>query len=237
MTSSGLNFLTLVTFGRSGSTALQAAINAHPHVVLRGENYNAFVGLWRYWTAISEAANRHHSGKPENPWFGTAKLNPQEVLKDLRTNAIDYVFRPKKDTRWTGFKEVRYEQAYFPNSAALVSYLLFLQELFPGLCFMLNTRNPERAARSGWWGGHPNATQVLTQTNTVLRNTAGVLTTMLGSKRVQLVDYDVWKEDPEIVFRALSAFDFPASKKVVFESLSHKLIHGKIPEDGHQGHD
>ena len=50
-------FLTIVTFGRSGSTALQAALNAHPHTIIRGENYNALRGLHAYIDAVAAAAD------------------------------------------------------------------------------------------------------------------------------------------------------------------------------------
>ncbi|MHB1068086.1 MAG: hypothetical protein ACYC2Z_11785 [Candidatus Nanopelagicales bacterium] len=41
-----LRFVTVVTYGRTGSTVIQAALNALPGVVVRGENYAAMRGLY-----------------------------------------------------------------------------------------------------------------------------------------------------------------------------------------------
>lgn len=220
-------FITIVTFGRSGSTALQSVLNAHPDVIVRGENYNALVGLWQYWTSLADASARHHAGKPNHPWFGTAKLDTHSALEDLRAHVIDRVLRPKPTTRWSGFKEVRYEKAYFPTTAMLLSYLLFLQELLPGLRFVINTRDPESAARSGWWSKHPDAQTVLSQTNQQLREASTALAQLCGSDRVQLLDYDDWKTDPSQVFDALKNLGFAPQEEIVKSTLETFLSHGQ----------
>ena len=227
MSTTDLKFLTIVTFGRSGSTILQSALNAHPGVIIRGENYNAFTGLWRYWTSIQDSAQRHHSGKPDHPWFGTARLNPQSVLNDLNEHAVTRILRPKATTEWTGFKEVRYERAYFPDSVTLLSYLLFLQELFPGLAFLFNIRDPMAAARSGWWSTHPDAVQVLEHTNSNLERVAHDLEELLGSHRVQTLNHDYWKLDSTLIVRALTHLGFPVQADLVTEVLSTHLTHGQ----------
>lgn len=221
------HFLTIVTFGRSGSTVLQSALNAHPGVLIRGENYNAFAGLWQYWVSIADSADRHHSGKANHPWFGTAKLDPRAVIKDLRGHAVNAVLRPRSDTQWAGFKEVRYEHAYFPHRVVLLSYLLFLQELLPGLVFLFNTRDPKAAAQSGWWRSHPDAIGALEQTNGNLERVAANLTGLLGAHRVQLLNHDHWKLDPTLITAALSELKFPAQGQLIAEALSKHLAHGK----------
>jgi len=226
-----LQFITVVTFGRSGSTAIQSALNAHPQVLVRGENYNALTGLWRYWQSVVETADRHSAGKPDHPWFGSAKLDPQDVLDDLRQQVVSRLLRPKKETLWTGFKEVRYEGAYFSTSASLTQYLLFLQELMPGLCFLVNIRSPERAARSGWWSEHPDAIASLSKTVENLRASSVQLEQMLGNGRVQLVSHDEWNQDPGLIFEALTELGFPVNREILLESMTNKLHHGQDSRD------
>jgi len=226
--------LAIVTFGRSGSTVLQSVLNAHPDTLIRGENYNALTGLWDYWTSIVDSAGRHHSGKPNHPWFGTAKMAPVEVREDLTNHVFDALLRPKNSTTWTGFKEVRYEAAYFSTTTALCSYLLFLQELLPDLCFLLNTRDPETAARSGWWQQHPNAQEILHQTNDIFRSSSTALTNLLGEQRVQLIDYDSWRAKPELLFAALTSMGFPADKLTIERALSEILTHGQSQVEGNE---
>jgi hypothetical protein len=222
-----LRLLTIVTFGRSGSTALQSALNAHPDVLIRGENYNALSGLWNYWGSLVDSSSRHHSGKPNSPWFGTAKLDPEMAREDLTNHVYRTLLRPKASTLWAGFKEVRYEVAYFPTAAALCSYLLFLQELLPGLSFLINTRNPQSAARSGWWQQHPNAQTMLQQTNDIFLSTSHALTNMLGDQRVQLIDYDSWRLNHDLLVESLKTLGFPVDRGIIEQSLSTVLTHGQ----------
>lgn len=227
-------FLTIVTFGRSGSTVLQSALNSHPNVLIRGENYNALSGLRDYWTSLVDSAARHHSGRPHHPWFGTAKLSPVQARDDLTTHVVGTLLRPKASTRWTGFKEVRYEGAYFPSTSALCAYLLFLQELLPGLSFLFNTRNPRAAAQSGWWQQHPNAQGMLQQTNNIFHATSSALTKLLGEHRVQLIDYDSWRTHPEILVKALDELGFPVDKDIIDDAVAKVLTHGQHPVDSEE---
>ena len=83
---SELQYVTVVTYGRTGSTAVQAALNSLPGVLVRGENYAAMRGLHDYVQSIAETADRHHAGKPTHPWFGSARLRPAEVVDSLPTS-------------------------------------------------------------------------------------------------------------------------------------------------------
>ena len=154
-------YLTVVTYGRTGSTAIQAALNALPGVVIRGENYSAMRGLREYLQAVAETADRHHAGRPDHPWYGSARLDPPAVLNDLRRHVVEFILRPSRGTRVIGFKEVRYEPGHFATYELMLDYLIFLGQLFPGLNYLMNVRDPAEAARSGWWPGNDQALEVL----------------------------------------------------------------------------
>lgn len=229
----GLGFVTVVTYGRTGSTVVQAALNALPGVLVRGENYSAFRGLNAYVQAIAEAADRHHAGRPAHPWFGSARLDPGAVLADLRRHVIDMVLRPRAGTRWVGFKEVRYEPGHFVAYDDLLNYLLFLGRLFPGLRYLVNVRDPEAAARSGWWPGNENAVEVLTTTRARLVEATADLTRILGDGRAHLVDYDAWNADPGVLIAAFAALGLPSDDGAVRSILGERLPHG--PHGGTPG--
>ncbi|NQW71859.1 MAG: hypothetical protein HQ453_03940, partial [Actinobacteria bacterium] len=99
-----LSYLTVVTYGRTGSTAIQSALNALPGVVMRGENYGAMRGLRAYLQSVAETADRHHAGRPDHPWYGSARLDPSAVLADLRRHVVEFILRPGRGTRVIGFK-------------------------------------------------------------------------------------------------------------------------------------
>ncbi len=226
------HFITIVTFGRSGSTALQSALNAHPQTLIRGENYNALTGLWNYYTSIVDSASRHHAGQPDHPWFGTARLKPNTVRAELHDSVVNTLLRPRRDTQWLGFKEVRYESAYFTDPVFMASYLLFLQELLPGLSFLFNTRSAEQAARSGWWIEHPDAQSTLERTENTMRSTASLLSALLGENRVQLIDYDQWNSDSSLLTQALERLRFPVEPSLIDSALSTVLAHGQHTGNG-----
>lgn len=223
----GLEFLTIVTFGRSGSTALQAALNAHPNTIIRGENYSALRGIQAYVESVAAASDRHSAGKPQHPWYGTARLDADAVLADQRRHVIEHLLRPKPSTRWLGFKEVRYEVGHFADADTLTGHLLFLNALLPGIRYLVNVRDPQRAARSGWWSNHPDAVGALQETVANLREAAATLASVLGAGRVVLIDHDEWSQDPRVLVSALESVGFPADPTIVREALTQDLSHGK----------
>jgi hypothetical protein len=223
----GLSFLTIVTFGRSGSTALQAALNAHPDTIIRGENYSALRGIQDYVESIAAAADRHHAGKPQHPWFGTARLDPSAALVDQRRHVIEYLLRPKSSTKWSGFKEVRYEVGHIADPDALANHLLFLNTLLPGMRYLVNVRDPVAASTSGWWSKHPDALGALEQTITNLQFATHTLRAVLGEQRAVLIDHDQWAGDPQVVIDALTEIGYPVDADIVRTSLAEHLSHGK----------
>ncbi len=222
-----LRFLTIVTFGRSGSTALQAALNAHPGTTIRGENYAALRGIEDYLAAISAAADRHHSGKAHHPWFGTARLDANAILADQRRHVVEYLLRPKPGTRWCGFKEVRYEVGHIADPDALAGHLLFLNTLLPDMRYLVNVRDPQAAARSGWWREHPDAVAALESTVANLCEATEILSDVLGPGRAALIDHDRWSLDPQIVIDALAEIGYPVDAAIARTTLAEHLSHGK----------
>jgi len=223
---SRLQFVTVVTYGRTGSTVIQSALNALPGVLVRGENYAAFRGLQAYVQSIAETADRHHAGRPSNPWFGSARLDPSEVVADLRRHVIDTVLRPRPHTSWLGFKEIRYEPGHFESYELLLSYLLFLDALFPGIRYIVNVRDPQAAARSGWWPAHGDPVAALAHTRDWLADAVEDLTRMLGSGRAVLLDYDAWSASPTMLADAFASVGLPRDEAAVRKAMGERLSHG-----------
>lgn len=219
-------FLTVVTYGRTGSTALQAMLNSLPGVVVRGENYGALRGLHDYVQALAETADRHHAGNPAHPWYGSARLDPDAVVTSLREHVLSTVLRPPHGTRWIGFKEVRYEPGHFPDYDALLQYLLFLDVLFPGIVFLVNVRDPQEVARSGWWPDHGDARAVLGTTRDRLVRAVGDLSEVFGPDRVALLDYSQWSEDPLVLGAELERVGLPRDDDALRRAWQTRLDHG-----------
>ena len=223
------SYVTVVTYGRTGSTAIQASLNALPGVLVRGENYSAMRGLGTYLQSIAEVADRHHAGKSTHPWYGSAQLDPSAVLADIRRHVIDYLLRPAASTNWIGFKEGRYEPGPFASYDELLQHLVFLGKLFPGLRYVINVREPVDAARSGWWPENTDAIEVLTTTRDRLLSATADLNTFFGSHRAACVAYEDWVADPQVLIDAYSSLGLPRDDKAVRAALLERLEHGSRP--------
>lgn len=222
-----LRFIVLVTYGRTGSTVLQAALNAQPGVLVRGENYEALRGVRAYLQSIAETASRHHAGKPDHPWFGSARMQPRDIREGMRAHVIQSVLRPRASTEWLGFKEIRYTSAHWSDYDLLLEYLLFLNTLLPGARYLFNVRDPAQAMRSAWWRAEPDAADILTTTQAWLTDAHRDLSRLLGDGRSQLLDYAQWSQDHQCVDRALRHFGMRVDSDALTRSLSAHLTHGQ----------
>lgn len=162
-----LDFVFVVTYGRSGSTLLMGLLNAIPGYLLRGENRNALHHLYTYHSVITEARDVNAKGErlpPEHPWFGIDAYPEDVAVARMRTLAIDTLMRPEPGVRVAGFKEIRWAQTTDP-----AAFLDFTERLFPGARFILNTRDLDAVANSSWYRKNPDSRAGLEVTDANLR--------------------------------------------------------------------
>jgi hypothetical protein len=149
-----LDYLFVMTYGRSGSTLVQGLLNSIPGYLIRGENSAALTHLHAFHrTLVEESArgNLANRRKVTHPFFGMPDFPPAVSLADIRRLVLDTVLRPEPDTRVTGFKEIRWYQE------DLAAYVDFLRGVFPGARFVVNTRNQADVLKSKWWAKKDNA--------------------------------------------------------------------------------
>jgi hypothetical protein len=72
---------------------------------------------------------------------------------------------------------------------------------------------------------------MLQRTNDIFHATSAALTKLLGEHRVQLIDYDSWRTQPEVLVQALSTLGFPADRDIIEHALAEVLIHGQHSTD------
>jgi hypothetical protein len=143
-----LGYLFIVTYGRSGSTLLQGLLNAIPGYLIRGENRIATYRLYQFCDALASARERFgrtEALSPRDSWYGIDEYRAPETVARLRAIMLDCLLRPAPDTRVVGFKEIRWFQSDFQEHVA------FLERLFPGARFVINTRDHAHVAKSHWW--------------------------------------------------------------------------------------
>ncbi|MDN4173226.1 sulfotransferase [Nocardioides sp. SOB77] len=143
-----LDYLFVVTYGRSGSTLVSGLLNAIPGYLIRGENRDALHHLFTFHRTMlteSRRGSKERLRQPTHPFFGIADFPAQRSLAGIRRLVVDTVLRPEEDTRVTGFKEIRW---YHPD---LEEYVAWLREVFPGARFLVNTRAHADVLQSKWW--------------------------------------------------------------------------------------
>ncbi|HET6877155.1 MAG TPA: sulfotransferase [Jatrophihabitans sp.] len=143
-----LNYLFIVTYGRSGSTLLQGLIGSIPGYLIRGENRAACYRLYQCHHQLVTAKTRFSKAEPltsQSSWYGIDGYAEADALDRMRSLVLDTLLKPEPDTRTIGFKEIRWFQPDWKQ------YLDFLRELFPGVRFVINTRDHASVVKSDWW--------------------------------------------------------------------------------------
>jgi hypothetical protein len=154
----GLGYLFLLTYGRSGSTLLQNLLCTAPGVLIRGENEGVLYRLCQYHNQVMHHRDRlADSGPlpPTHPWWGIDGYPERHSLALMRRLVLDTLIRPLPDSRIVGFKEIDWPSGDLP------AYVAFLRAVFPGARFVVNTRRLEDVARSKWWARRPDAVEHL----------------------------------------------------------------------------
>lgn len=183
-----LRYVVFVSYGRTGSTLLQGIVMTAPHVLIRGEQGGTLLLLQKWYeelcrhqrrlTKTRETSRRH-------PFFGIGGFRPDEALRRIRLLLLESLLRPRPDTKLLGFKENNW-----PDD--VLRTLRFLQGVFPGVRFVVNTRDLDAVAASGFYSRRADAEAL------VRRRHAAILAAVeqLGDD-VYHVHYDDWVRDPE----------------------------------------
>tara|TARA_R100001369_G_C3320077_1_gene168770 strand:- start:297 stop:950 length:654 start_codon:yes stop_codon:yes gene_type:complete len=128
-------------------------LNSIPGYLIRGENENLLCPLVQAWDIVQQSAQGEKMRAlrrittPKDPWFGYEDVSEKALGNALACSFTNNVLRPGKDTRVTGFKEVRWHK----DPKLFPIMLTFLCEFFPKTRFIFNIRDHNQVVRSGWW--------------------------------------------------------------------------------------
>lgn len=187
---SDLQYVFIVTYGRSGSTLLQGILNSIPGYLIRGENDGAVQLLMEPMNKLTDRAATFAGGSPTSSWYGLKGFRRDQAAEGLRRYILDVIVKPRKDTRVTGFKEIRWWRS------DLTRTLQTMQEIFPGARFVMNTRNPDNVIKSKWWANKEPEAALRQVADYEARMDAAAAA--LGDA-VYRLHYDDWVADPEVL--------------------------------------
>lgn len=146
-------YVFVVTYGRSGSTLVQGLVNTLPRTLLRGENDLFVLPLMRSLISVEQWKVDHaeHGAYDDtSAFYGLNALQPKVFLQsinDIVTQCLVGRFDPA-DYDVVGFKEVLWHRIEPGEQAAFFDAM---DRAFPSARYLLNTRDPDHAVRSGFW--------------------------------------------------------------------------------------
>ena len=221
-------YVVIVTYGRSGSTVLQAALNAQPGVAIRGENMAAAQGLFATYRSV-RAMREENAGKglmlsqPSDPWYGAQLVDDAFVLKRLQDLFLNGILAPPRGTKVTGFKEVRHTSAEFRDYDEFRAYLEFLSTLLPGAAFLLNIRDVADTIKSGWWSEQADATTIVSTARSWLEQFASDAPSL--GITAPLLDYSTWCGQPDVLSEVFRSIHLEVDEAALARAVTTRLTH------------
>ncbi|WP_051299444.1 sulfotransferase [Arthrobacter castelli] len=184
-----LQYLFVMTYGRSGSTLLQGILNTIPGYVIRGENRGLMGDLYKFHNRAVKDRQDRLRAEPipvTHPWYGIDGYPDQAAFESMRALALNTFIRPEPDSRVVGYKEIRWPVKGLPD------FVEFLRNVFPGARFLINTRSHEAVSQSKWWVNEPDALERIA----AAENRYLAAADLLGPDAFR-VHYDDYTSDPE----------------------------------------
>jgi hypothetical protein len=146
-------YVFVVTYGRSGSTLVQGLLNAFPRVLVRGENDLYLLDLYRALArlrAFRELHGEQGSRNVVSAFYGLKAIRRSAFMQAMNdvvtTGVIGNLDADDYDV--LGFKEVVWHRIAPDETAAFFDTM---DKAFPGVRYVLNTRDVERVLGSGFW--------------------------------------------------------------------------------------
>lgn len=210
----------VITYGRSGSTLLQTAMNELDDVCVRGENYLAAAPLYESWRRVTaaQADQGANYSKPGQPWFGADQFDAEQFGKDLVATFIHNILRPEHDTQWIGFKEIRYNNM----GGSFEGFLDFAFRFFPNLRIIFNLRNWDSVCSSGWFA-KKDPQEVRAMLAKIEERFASAAARY--PERSLTVKYDNLINDAEEYRKVADFLNVPFNKEKMVKVLAKKLSH------------
>lgn len=207
-----LEYVFVVTYGRSGSTLLQGILTSIPGYLIRGENGGAFYQLFQLHSGLAALREKHgHTAFVRNAWYGIGAYADDVAYGALRRFALTTLMRPEVDTRVIGFKEIRWPED------DLGDYIAFLRKVFPGARFIVNTRDLQQVSQSKWWAKDPESPEILAATEQRLL----ALADELGDAAFR-VHYNDYVDSPERLKPLFDWLGAPWDEQAVRDTMAVK---------------
>lgn len=210
-------YVFVVTYGRSGSTLTQHLLNTIPGYCIRGENGNILyffsralhfvmsdeMYVWRRGDKdlLPERAKEYLKniyGKPYDPWYGAELVDVDSFARSLFDVFVSEILHIDSNVRVAGFKEVR----YLNDPSFFNMYMQIIEDFFPNVRFIFQTRHYKDVAASSWWRNMKveEVKKIVESMDTLF------LSYMAGKSNCHLIQYEDYLKDGLGVAKRLMDF-------------------------------
>ncbi len=204
--------------GRSGTTLISGLLNAIDGYLIRGENYNFPLFLYKAYRALIETENNAESfsNTPTSPWY-RGRYGSADFIDHCRLviRAMLLGGKPAAFFNCVGFKEIRW-LARDLQGESLANYFEFLHQVMPKLGVIVTTRNIDSILQSAWWPSalvmEPSVGQEIIELYRDLEHLPGDNRFIIAYEQivardqrlVQLFDFLGESYDPDLIDRVLA---------------------------------
>lgn len=226
-----MRYVFLVTYGRSGSTLLQAVLNTLPHYCIRGENEGVLQSLYIAAAQARETRSRYgdDSDNSDHPWFGAGLVEPGKFSERLHCVFVDEILKPPSSALVIGMKEIRWFMLEHQWLAyiSLDGMLDWMRVLFDPCKIVFNVRDVDAVIKS--WAGVQEAKWV--------RDMVTGEDARYAAYQVEHPDacitmnYDEYATDPQALERLFDFLREPFSLPIIQRVLEKPLTHWKNGPD------
>lgn len=146
----------IVTYARTGSTALMRILNELDGFCMMGENGGLLAHLFRA-QETARFSLQEFGRKPKNssrPWHGIERIQVDAFTEDLANTFTENILVPPEGTTNIGFKEIRHTSSDFTDEE-FERYIEFLISSFEQSRIIFLTRDTEETIQSEMWRGMP----------------------------------------------------------------------------------
>lgn len=146
-------YVFVVTYGRSGSTLVQGLLNALPRTLVRGENNLYLLHVFHALSAVREFRRvhlKHGSTESSSAFYGLNDIRRYSFVDAMNQVVVRSTLGQLKarDFDVLGFKEVLWHRV---EPEETEEFFAMMDQAFPGVRYVLNTRDPEAVLGSGFW--------------------------------------------------------------------------------------
>lgn len=227
-----MEYVFVVTYGRSGSTLVQGMLNAMPRTLVRGENGLYVQHLFRAWRAADVIHQRRRgpsARRTTNAFFGINALTRARFVRNAQRLVVGGILgnQDASDFDRIGFKEVDWHQI---GPEETEPFFDWLDDVCPGAKYVLNTRDVEQVLGSGFWQ-RQDADEAMAAITRVIEIQDHLRTTR--ADRVHETRYEVMTGDDraasDAALRELAEFVVGGCDDALLETLRGRLEVGHGP--------